>query len=60
MVCTDTQECLNTAGSYICRCKSGYRSNGSACEGEARTWALVCSDTRAHTQGYVTVASLAC
>lgn len=31
-MCSDTQECLNTAGSYICRCKSGYRSNGSACE----------------------------
>ena len=59
-VCSDTQECRNTAGSYFCRCKPGYRSNGSDCEGEPRTWALVCSDTRAHTQCYVTVASLAC
>ena len=39
-------ECVNTFGSYLCRCRNGYRlhENGHDCkEGEAEAgWALGC------------------
>ena len=34
-VCHKTlAKCVNTPGSYKCRCKSGYTGNGTVCEGE--------------------------
>ena len=33
--CSETEACVNTIGSYVCRCKSGYMRNynESNCEG---------------------------
>jgi len=32
--CLPTAECLNTIGSYDCKCKEGYRGDGRAqCKG---------------------------
>ena len=31
--CHSHASCMNTAGSYQCECTSGYRGNGTDCEG---------------------------
>ena len=31
--CDDNADCLNTEGSYSCRCKSGFTGNGTTCQG---------------------------
>ena len=31
--CDDNAQCLNTEGSYECRCYIGYTGNGSSCIG---------------------------
>ena len=33
MTCGDNQACLNTDGSYICVCQSGYQLVGNECQG---------------------------
>lgn len=34
--CSHHAVCVNTQGSYRCRCKSGFRGNGFECSGEIR------------------------
>ena len=34
-VCDTNAECINTNGSYICTCKSGYEGNGTTCTSES-------------------------
>lgn len=34
--CSLHADCLNTKGSYKCRCKSGFRGNGFECTGETK------------------------
>ena len=31
--CAVNADCLNTPGSYTCRCKDGYTGDGKTCEG---------------------------
>lgn len=46
--CSHHADCLNTQGSYKCKCKSGFRGNGFECSGELQSsltvkkWALGC------------------
>lgn len=28
------QDCVNYEGGYVCRCRSGYKKNGTTCEGK--------------------------
>ena len=32
--CSENAVCINTFGSYVCRCKDGYRGNGRTCYGK--------------------------
>ena len=34
--CDVRADCVNTAGSYNCTCKTGFSGNGSTCEGMTR------------------------
>ena len=34
--CDVRADCVNTAGSYNCTCKTGFSGNGSTCEGITR------------------------
>ena len=36
-ICSDHSECVNTRGSYFCRCLPGWTDNGRTCKG---VWAL--------------------
>ena len=33
--CATNAVCINTPGSYICRCKNGYQGDGKSCTGKA-------------------------
>ena len=50
-VCDANANCINTAGSYMCFCSSGYTEDGATCTGEgkycfsrlsANTWTCGC------------------
>ena len=32
--CDANADCTNTPGSYVCKCKDGYKENGDHCEGK--------------------------
>ena len=34
--CTSSAECVNTPGSFQCRCRSGFERNGLSCRGMLR------------------------
>ena len=38
--CDVRADCVNTAGSYNCTCKTGFSGNGSTCEGMTRAFDL--------------------
>ena len=31
--CGDEKECMNTDGSYLCVCETGFNQNGTLCKG---------------------------
>ena len=33
-ICDTNANCINTAGSYMCSCSSGYTGDGAMCTGE--------------------------
>ena len=33
-VCDVNANCINTRGSYLCSCKTGFSGNGKTCQGE--------------------------
>ena len=40
--CDENTDCINTEGSYICMCSSGFSGNGTSCNGtlstSSKTW----------------------
>ena len=32
--CTQSQQCVNRPGSFVCECASGYESSNGVCEGK--------------------------
>jgi len=40
-ICGDLQQCVNTAGSYVCECRQGFVRVGTECQGTKHYFILV-------------------
>lgn len=52
-VCTSIEECINTEGSYFCRCVTGYQSINDTCQGEFCQRQLFSVDTCADPRLFI-------